>query len=101
MRCRGYDHCFLLDGLQDEPAVTLVSGDKAPLPGDVHGSARRAALHRQLAGRHPARGGGEWQNYQGSALEAQQLPDSPEPPSSSAIPGCCPVRPIGIRPDIA
>lgn len=80
VRCRGYDHCFLLDGPQDEPAVTLISGDQR-LCLEMYTDQPGVQLYtgNWLAGT-PARGGGEWQNYQGLCLEAQQLPDSPNRP---------------------
>ncbi|MGY4002557.1 aldose epimerase family protein [Aeromonas sanarellii] len=80
VRCRGYDHCFLLDGPQDEPAVTLISGDQR-LCLEMYTDQPGVQLYtgNWLAGT-PVRGGGEWQNYQGLCLEAQQLPDSPNRP---------------------
>jgi aldose 1-epimerase len=80
VRCRGYDHCFLLDGSHDEPAVTLISGDQR-LRMEMYTDQPGVQLYtgNWLAGT-PARGGGEWQNYQGLCLEAQQLPDSPNRP---------------------
>lgn len=79
-RCRGYDHCFLLDPLPGQPAVTLVSGDRR-LHMEMYTDQPGVQLYtgNWLAGT-PARGGGEWQNYQGLCLEAQQLPDSPNRP---------------------
>lgn len=79
-RCRGYDHCFLLDPLPGQPAVTLISGDRR-LHMEMYTDQPGVQLYtgNWLAGT-PARGGGEWQNYQGLCLEAQQLPDSPNRP---------------------
>ena len=79
-RCRGYDHCFLLDPLPGQPAVTLISGDRR-LHMKMYTDQPGVQLYtgNWLAGT-PARGGGEWQNYQGLCLEAQQLPDSPNRP---------------------
>lgn len=79
-RCRGYDHCFLLDPLPGQPAVTLISGDRK-LHMEMYTDQPGVQLYtgNWLAGT-PARGGGEWQNYQGLCLEAQQLPDSPNRP---------------------
>lgn len=79
-RCRGYDHCFLLDPLPGQPAVTLISGDRQ-LHMEMYTDQPGVQLYtgNWLAGT-PARGGGEWQNYQGLCLEAQQLPDSPNRP---------------------
>lgn len=80
VRCRGYDHCFLLDPLPGQPAVTLISGDRR-LHMEMYTDQPGVQLYtgNWLAGT-PARGGGEWQNYQGLCLEAQQLPDSPNRP---------------------
>lgn len=80
VRCRGYDHCFLLDPLPGQPAVTLISGDRQ-LHMEMYTDQPGVQLYtgNWLAGT-PARGGGEWQNYQGLCLEAQQLPDSPNRP---------------------
>lgn len=80
VRCRGYDHCFLLDPLPGQPAVTLISGDRR-LHMEMYTDQPGVQLYtgNWLAGTQ-ARGGGEWQNYQGLCLEAQQLPDSPNRP---------------------
>lgn len=79
-RCRGYDHCFLLDPLPGQPAVTLISGDRR-LHMEMYTDQPGVQLYtgNWLAGT-PARGGGEWRSYQGLCLEAQQLPDSPNRP---------------------
>ena len=76
----GYDHCFLLNPLPGQAAVTLVSGDER-LRMEMYTDQPGVQLYtgNWLAGT-PARGGGEWQNHQGLCLEAQQLPDSPNRP---------------------
>ena len=80
IRARGYDHCFLLNPLPGQAAVTLVSGD-GRLGMEMYTDQPGVQLYtgNWLAGT-PARGGGEWQNHQGLCLEAQQLPDSPNRP---------------------
>lgn len=80
VRARGFDHCFLLDTLEDKPAVTLVAGDERLIL-EMYTDQPGVQLYtgNWLAGT-PARGGGEWRIHQGLCLEAQQLPDSPNRP---------------------
>ena len=79
-KCLGFDHCFLFDDASPSPQATLMAGDGS-LCMEMYTNQPGVQLYtgNWLAGT-PKREGGDWGNYQGLCLEAQQVPDSPNHP---------------------
>lgn len=77
---KGYDHSFLLSAKPQKPCAVLTAPDDSFRLAVFTSQPALQIYTGNFLGGTPKRGGGQYQDYAGIALETQALPDTPNHP---------------------